>query len=47
MLTRARTALKFFTWGLAVGLLCAPRSGAETRARLRRFVLRQPSETDE
>jgi hypothetical protein len=44
MLTRARTALKFFTWGLAVGLLCAPRSGAETRARLQRFVLRQPIE---
>jgi gas vesicle protein len=31
MVGRARTALKFFVYGLIVGLLFAPRSGAETR----------------
>ncbi len=34
MIGRARTALKFFVYGLLVGLLFAPRSGEETRARL-------------
>lgn len=34
MLGHARTALKFFVYGLLVGLLFAPRSGEETRARL-------------
>jgi len=33
-----RTALKFFVYGLLVGLLFAPRSGAETRARLMSWV---------
>jgi hypothetical protein len=34
MIARARTALKFFVYGLVIGLLFAPRSGEETRARL-------------
>ena len=34
MIGRARTALKFFVYGLVVGLLFAPRSGEETRARV-------------
>ncbi len=34
MIGRVRTALKFFVYGLVVGLLFAPRSGEETRARL-------------
>ena len=42
MLSRARTALKFFTWGLTVGVLFAPRSGAESRQRLQRLILGQP-----
>ena len=31
MLGNARTAVKFFVYGLVVGLAFAPRSGAETR----------------
>ncbi len=31
MLGNARTAMKFFVYGLILGLLFAPRSGAETR----------------
>ncbi len=31
MVGRARTAMKFFVYGLVVGILFAPRSGAETR----------------
>jgi hypothetical protein len=34
MIARARTALKFFVYGLIVGVLFAPRAGEETRARL-------------
>lgn len=34
MIGRARTALKFFVYGLVAGLLFAPRSGEETRARV-------------
>jgi len=34
MIGRARTALNFFVYGLVVGILLAPRSGEETRARL-------------
>ena len=31
MFGNARTAVKFFVYGLLVGLFFAPRSGAETR----------------
>ena len=31
MIGSARTAMKFFVYGLILGLLFAPRSGAETR----------------
>jgi gas vesicle protein len=34
MIGRARTALKFFVYGLLIGLLFAPRSGEETRGRV-------------
>ena len=34
MIARMRTAMKFFTYGLLIGLLFAPRSGKETRSRL-------------
>lgn len=34
MIGRTRTAFKFFVYGLLVGLLFAPRSGEETRARV-------------
>ena len=34
MIGRARTAMKFFVYGLLIGLLFAPASGQETRGRL-------------
>lgn len=34
MIARARTAFKFFTIGLLLGIFMAPRSGAESRAEL-------------
>lgn len=34
MLRNARTAVKFFTYGVIVGILFAPQSGAETRKKL-------------
>jgi len=39
-MSRIRVGLKFFTYGLVAGILCAPRSGAESRARLRAWVTR-------
>ncbi|HQX63197.1 MAG TPA: hypothetical protein PK593_07025 [Thermomicrobiales bacterium] len=41
MLGRVRTALKFFTVGLAAGVILAPRSGADTRGRFRAWVRRE------
>lgn len=38
MLTRLRTALKFLTWGIVIGIMFAPRSGAETRSELVRWT---------
>ncbi|MDQ4044692.1 MAG: YtxH domain-containing protein [Chloroflexota bacterium] len=34
MLRNARTAVKFFTYGIIVGLLFAPQSGEQTRKQL-------------
>ena len=34
MIRNARTAVKYFVYGLVLGLLFAPRSGAETRKEL-------------
>lgn len=39
MLGRLRTAAKFFTWGLLLGLLLAPASGQELRRRMVRWVM--------
>ncbi len=39
MLDRLRTAVKFFTWGLALGLLFAPASGRELRRRMLRWAM--------
>ena len=33
MFGHARTAVKFFVYGLVIGLLFAPQSGSETRAK--------------
>lgn len=38
MIKHMRTAVKFFVYGLLVGLLFAPRSGAETRKELMNWV---------
>jgi hypothetical protein len=40
MLSRARTATKFFTYGLLIGVLFAPGSGQQTRQRLRAWITR-------
>ena len=41
MLNRARTATKFFTYGLLIGVLFAPGSGDETRQRLKSWITRR------
>lgn len=38
MIRNMRTAVKFFVYGLLVGLLFAPRSGDETRKELMAWV---------
>lgn len=38
MLRNAKTAVKFFVYGLVIGLLFAPRSGAETRTELMGWI---------
>ncbi|HET9015300.1 MAG TPA: YtxH domain-containing protein [Thermomicrobiaceae bacterium] len=38
MLTRARTALKFMTYGLVIGILFAPRRGSDTRDGVLRWA---------
>lgn len=41
MLSRWRTAAKFFAWGLLLGLIFAPASGQEVRRRLLRWAMSQ------
>lgn len=38
MFGRTRVATKFFTYGLIIGILFAPGSGAENRERLKSWV---------
>ena len=38
MIRNMRTAVKFFVYGLLVGLMFAPRSGDETRKELMNWV---------
>ena len=38
MMSRMRTALKFMTYGILVGILFTPRSGSETRRELMRWA---------
>jgi gas vesicle protein len=45
MIGSAKTAMKFFTYGLLLGLLFAPRSGAETRAQLLNWISQTVKET--
>lgn len=41
MFGRTRVATKFFTYGLIIGLLFAPGSGAENRERLKSWIMEQ------
>ena len=45
MIARTRTALKFFTYGLLIGVLFAPRSGKETRAAAMSWATKTAKET--
>ena len=45
MLGNARTAMKFFVYGLVLGLMFAPRSGAETRKEVLGWVSDTVQET--
>ena len=45
MLSHTRTAFKFFTYGLVIGLLFAPKSGKENRADAIAWVQKTVKET--
>lgn len=45
MIKHARTAVKFFVYGLVAGLLFAPRSGEETRKELMGWLSQTFKET--
>jgi gas vesicle protein len=45
MISQTRTAFKFFTYGLLIGLLFAPKSGKENRADAMAWVQRTIKET--
>jgi gas vesicle protein len=45
MIGRTKTAMKFFAYGLAIGILFAPRSGKESRSALLDWVNRTVKET--
>jgi len=45
MIGRARTAVKFFVYGLVGGLLFAPQSGTETRKQVMTWVSGTVQET--
>lgn len=38
MLSRVRTALKFMTYGVLIGIFFAPESGAETRRKVKNWA---------
>jgi len=41
MFGRTRVATKYFTYGLIIGLLFAPGSGAQNRERLKSWIMEQ------
>jgi gas vesicle protein len=45
MISHLRTAMKYFAYGLAIGVLFAPRSGKESRGMLFDWVNRMAKET--
>lgn len=45
MIGHARTAVKFFVYGLVLGLLFAPRSGEETRKEVLAWISSTVQET--
>jgi hypothetical protein len=45
MIARTRTAMKFFVYGLTIGILFAPRTGKESRAALIDWVNRTVKNT--
>ena len=45
MVGRARTAVKFVTYGLLIGLFFAPRGGEETRTRVMNWATETAKET--
>ncbi len=45
MIARTRTAMKFLAYGLAIGILFAPRSGKESRSALLAWVNSKVKET--